>query len=316
MSVEIGRRLLGLLPVLTTVAIIIFLLGHLIPGDPAAMIAGENATPDQVETIRHALGLDRPLPAQFASWVRGVLRGDLGDSMFMKQPVGLSIRQRVEPTGLLALFSLILAILIGLPAGIIAAVHRNSVADRLAMALSMLGVSTPSFWLGILMILLFAVQWRLLPAAGYVPLREDPVACLRYLCMPAVSLGVVHAALLSRMVRSSVLDILHKDYVRTARAKGLKESLVLIRHVIPNVLVPTLTVIGNSAGALLGGAVTAEVVFCIPGLGRMMVQAIANRDYPVLQGGVLVIAMVYVLVNAVTDIACAAADPRIRERSR
>jgi peptide/nickel transport system permease protein len=313
---QIARRLLTLIPVLVVVGITTFVLGHLTPGDPAAVMAGDSATPEQVERIRHALGLDLPLPVQLTTWAGRVVQGNLGDSIFMKEPVGQAILQRVEPTGLLTLLSLFFAILIGVPAGIIAAVRRNSWIDRLAMGISLAGVCIPSFWLGILLILLFAVFLHLLPAAGYVSLSEDPAACLRYLLMPAFSLGLAHAAFLARITRSSMLEVLHEDYVRTARSKGLGKTAVLIRHAFPNVLVPVLTVIGNSTAALLSGAVTTEVVFTLPGIGRMMIQSIARRDYPVIQGVVLCVAVVYVLVNLAVDIAYVFVDPRIRQGER
>jgi len=266
--------------------------------------------------MRRQMGLDKPLLVQLGAWASRVIRGDLGTSVFMKQPVRVSIGQRLEPTGLLTIYSLIVAVLIGVPAGIIAALRRNSWVDRLAMALALAGLCIPSFWLGILLILLFAVNLRALPAAGYIPFREDPLANLRYLLMPAFSLGLAHAALLARIVRSCMIEILHEDYVRTARAKGLRERLILVRHAFPNALIPVLTVIGNTTGALLGGAVTTEVVFNIPGVGRMVVQSIARRDYPVIQGAVLFIAVVYVLVNLAVDIAYVFADPRLREEVR
>jgi peptide/nickel transport system permease protein len=279
-------------------------------------MAGESATLDQIQNIRHQMGLDRPLLVQLGLWAGNVIRGDLGTSVFMKQPVGYAILQRVEPTGLLTLYSLIIAIAIGVPAGVIAAIKHNSVIDRLAMSVSLAGVCIPSFWLGILLILLFAVTLRVLPAAGYVSFKENPIQNCRYLLMPSFSLGLAHAAFLARIVRSCMLEILHEDYVRTARAKGLAEGVILVRHAFANAWIPVLTVIGNSTGALLGGAVTTEVVFNIPGIGRMVVQSIARRDYPVIQGVVLCIAAVYVLVNLAVDLAYVFADPRMREESR
>lgn len=313
MITYIARRLLTLLPVLAVVGTIIFMLGHLMPGDPAAIMAGELATPEQVEYIRRQMGLDRPLPIQFWNWVSGVLRGDLGTSIFMKQPVGLTLGQRVEPTGLLTLSSLLVALIIGLPTGVLAAVYRNTLVDRFTMVVSLAGICIPSFWLGILLILLFAVTLRVLPAVGYVPLREGVLRTLRSLLLPAFSLGLAHSAFLARMVRSGVLDVIGEDYVRTARSKGLQEILVLTRHVFPNILVPVLTIVGNSMGGLLSGAVTTEIVFNLPGVGRLMIQSIARRDYPVVQGVVLCAALVYVLVNLAVDIAYGFVDPRIRE---
>lgn len=315
-STHIARRLLTLVPVLTVVGIIIFLLGHLMPGDPAAVMAGEYATPEQVERIRQQMGLDRPLLVQFLEWAGRVLRGDFGTSFFLKMPVGMAMVGRLEPTGLLTLCSMLVAVAIGLPAGFVAAVRRNSWVDRLLMGLSLLGICIPSFWLGILLVLAFSVTLRLFPAVSYVPLQEGPLRTLRSLLMPSFALGLAHAAFLARMARSSVLDVLSEDYVRTARAKGLNDNLVSIHHVLPNVLVPVLTIIGNSVGSLMAGAITIEQVFNLPGVGRLMIQSVSRRDYPVIQGVVLGSALVYVLVNLIVDIAYGIVDPRIRQGSR
>jgi peptide/nickel transport system permease protein len=316
MGTQILRRLFSLVPVLAVVAVVIFLLTHLAPGDPAAVMAGNEATPERIEQLRQSMGLDRPLPEQFWSWVTRALRGDLGDSYFLNQPVALSIMQRMEPTGLLTFYALMFSIFIGLPAGIVAAMHRNSLIDRLTMVTALAGVCIPSFWFGILLILFFAVWLRWLPAAGYVPFMENPVANFRYLVMPAFSLGLQAAALLARVVRSSMLEVLREDYIRTAKAKGMRERIILVRHALPNAMIPALTVIGNSMGTLLGGAVVTETVFNTPGVGRLVVQSVLRRDFPVIQGAVLAIAAVYVLVNLFVDIAYAVVDPRIREGSR
>ncbi len=315
MGTQILRRLLTLVPVLAVVGIVVFVLVHVAPGDPAAVMAGNEATPERVAQLRHDMGLDLPIWEQFVTWVTGVARGDLGQSYFLDEPVTESLVQRIEPTGLLTLYALLFSILIGLPAGIIAALRRNSCIDRLTMVTSLGGVSIPSFWLGILLILAFAVRLRVLPAAGYVSFTKDPLENFRYLLMPAFSLGLQSAALLARVVRSSMLDVLQDDYVRTARAKGLRDRIVLVRHALPNAMIPTLTIIGNSLGTLLGGAIVTEQVFNIPGVGRLVVESVLRRDFPVIQGAVLAIAAVYVLVNLVVDIAYVIADPRIRERS-
>ena len=305
-----------LVPVLAVVGVVVFVLIHVAPGDPAAVMAGNEATTERIEQLRREMGLDRPLQEQFWSWATRAVRGDLGRSFFLNQPVLESLVQRMEPTGLLTLYSLIFSIIIGLPAGIIAAMRRNSWIDRMTMVVALGGVCIPSFWLGILMILLFAVWLRWLPAAGYVPFTEDPLENFRYLVMPAFSLGLQSAALLARVVRSSMLEVLREDYVRTARAKGLHERIVLVRHALPNAMIPALTVIGNSMGTLLGGAVVTEAVFNTPGVGRLVVQSVLRRDFPVIQGAVLAIAAVYVLVNLAVDIAYVIVDPRIREGSR
>jgi len=313
MASIIIRRIISLVPVMAIVGILVFLAGHFAPGDPAIVLAGQYGTPEQIELIRHQMGLDRPLAEQLVLWIRNALRGDLGMSLFMKQPVGLSIRQRIEPTGLLTLLSLIFAIVIGVPIGIFAAQNRNTLLDRVSTLVSLAGVCIPSFWLGMMLMLLFAVRLHVLPPSGYVPFRENPVGCLRYMILPAFSLGLAHAAFLSRITRSTVLEVLHEDYVRTARAKGLRENMVLQRHVLPNALIPIITVIGNSAGILLGGAVITESVFNLPGVGRLIIQSVTRRDYPVIQGSVLAIAAVYVIVNLIVDIVYVLIDPRIRE---
>ncbi len=315
MGTQILRRLLTLVPVLAVVGVVVFVLVHVAPGDPAAVMAGNEATPERIAQLRHEMGLDLPVWEQFVTWVTGVARGDLGRSYFLDEPVTESLVQRMEPTGLLTLYALLFSILIGLPAGIIAALRRNSWIDRLTMVTSLGGVSIPSFWLGILLILAFAVRLRVLPAAGYVSFAKDPLENFRYLLMPAFSLGLQSAALLARVVRSSMLDVLQDDYVRTARAKGLRDRIVLVRHALPNAMIPTLTIIGNSLGTLLGGAIVTEQVFNIPGVGRLVVESVLRRDFPVIQGAVLAIAAVYVLVNLVVDIAYVIADPRIRETS-
>lgn len=313
MGKQIIRRLIALVPVLAVVGVLVFLLVHVAPGDPAAVMAGNEATPERIAQLRQDMGLDRPVWEQFVSWVSAVLRGDLGESLFLNQSVSESLVQRMEPTGLLTLYALLFSIAIGLPAGIVAALKRNSWIDRLTMVTALGGVCIPSFWLGILLILSFAVWLRVLPAAGYVSFMQDPLENFRYLLMPAFSLGLQSAALLARVVRSSMLEVLQEDYVRTAKAKGLRDRVVLVRHALPNAMIPALTVIGNSMGTLLGGAVVTEQVFNTPGIGRLIVVSVMRRDFPVIQGAVLAIAVVYVLVNLAVDIAYAFADPRIRE---
>ena len=313
MGKQIVRRLIALVPVLAVVGVLVFLLVHVAPGDPAAVMAGNEATPERIAQLRQDMGLDRPVWEQFVSWVSAVLRGDLGESLFLNQSVSESLVQRMEPTGLLTLYALLFSIAIGLPAGIVAALKRNSWIDRLTMVTALGGVCIPSFWLGILLILSFAVWLRVLPAAGYVSFMQDPLENFRYLLMPAFSLGLQSAALLARVVRSSMLEVLQEDYVRTAKAKGLRDRVVLVRHALPNAMIPALTVIGNSMGTLLGGAVVTEQVFNTPGIGRLIVVSVMRRDFPVIQGAVLAIAVVYVLVNLAVDIAYAFADPRIRE---
>ncbi|HEX9015662.1 MAG TPA: ABC transporter permease [Chloroflexota bacterium] len=312
----IGRRLVTLPLILAVVGLVVFVLVHVAPGDPAAVMAGADASAERIEQIRHQMGLDRPLAVQFVEWLGGIARGDLGTSFFLQQPVAVALGDRLEPTLLLSLYSLVISALIGFPAGILAAIRRNSWLDRLTMVVSLAGISMPGFWLGILLILLFAVNLHLLPAAGYVAFSDSPGDNLRSLLMPAFSLGLGQAGLLARIVRSSMLEILREDYVRTARAKGLRARLVLVRHALPNILVPALTVVGISAGVLLGGAIVTETLFNIPGVGRLVGQSVLRRDFPVIQGAVLFIATIYVLVNLLVDVAYTLVDPRIRHGGR
>jgi peptide/nickel transport system permease protein len=312
MTAYILRRLVLLIPVILVVGIVVFALVHLTPGDPASVILGDSATPENVERLRDELGLNDPLPVQFLSWFAGVLRFDFGESIFLGESVRSALLDRFQPTILLTIYALTVQLLIGIPAGVLSAVRHNSLLDRLLTVIAISGAAVPTFLLGILLILLFAVKISWLPAGGYVPLSEDPVQHFKSMAMPAFALGFSSAGLLARLVRSSMLDVLREDYVRTAFAKGLPEKLVVIRHALRNALIPAMTVIGTSVGALLGGAVVTETVFTIPGMGRLVVQSIARRDYPVIQGAVMTIALIYVLVNLVVDLLYVYADPRVR----
>lgn len=312
MIAYILRRLVLLVPVILVVGVVVFALVHLTPGDPAAVILGDKATPEQVEQLRDQLGLNDPLPVQFFEWFGGVLRFDFGESIFLGMSVQDALLERVQPTLLLTLYALTVQILIGVPAGVIAAVKHNSWIDRLFTVLAISGAAIPTFFLGILLILFFAVRLRWLPSGNYVPLTEDPLAHFERMAMPAFALGFSSAGLLARLVRSTMLDVLREDYVRTAFAKGLPQRLVVIRHALRNALIPAITVIGASLGALLGGAVVTETVFTIPGMGRLVVQSIGRRDYPVIQGAVMTIAIIYVLVNLLVDILYVYVDPRVR----
>jgi peptide/nickel transport system permease protein len=306
------RRLVMLVPVLIVVGVVVFGLVHLTPGDPAAVILGDRATPEDIARLRDQLGLNDPLPVQFVHWFGNVLRLDFGESIFLGEPVTQALLDRVQPTALLTLYALSIQVLIGIPAGVLAAVRYNSPLDRALTVMAISGSAIPTFFLGILLILIFAVRLRWLPSGGYVPFGEDPVAHVKGMLMPAFALGFSAAGLLARLVRSSMLDVLREDYVRTAFAKGLPEQLVIVRHALRNALIPALTVIGISIGALLGGAVVTETVFTIPGMGRLVVQSIARRDYPVIQGAIIAIAMTYVLVNLVVDVLYVYIDPRVR----
>jgi peptide/nickel transport system permease protein len=306
------RRLVMLVPVLIVVGVVVFGLVHLTPGDPAAVILGDRATPEDIARLRTQLGLNDPLPVQFVRWFGNVLRLDFGESIFLGEPVTQALLNRVQPTVLLTLYALSIQVLIGIPAGVFAAVRYNSPLDRALTVMAISGSAIPTFFLGILLILIFAVRLRWLPSGGYVPFGEDPAAHVKGMLLPAFALGFSAAGLLARLVRSSMLDVLREDYVRTAFAKGLPEQLVIVRHALRNALIPALTVIGISLGALLGGAVVTETVFTIPGMGRLVVQSIARRDYPVIQGAIIAIAMTYVLVNLVVDVLYVYVDPRVR----
>jgi len=306
------RRILAVVPVMAVVVTVVFLLIHLIPGDPVSVMLGPDATPSQIEATRRSLGLDRPIHTQLLGFYARVLRGDLGQSYFLDRPVVTAIVERAEPTLMLMGCALLVAVAIGVPSGVVAAAHRGSAGDRLLMLGSLLGVCVPGFWLSLNFIYLFAVRLGWLPAAGYASVLSDPVGALRYMVLPAVSLGFNQSALIARISRSCMLEALQQDYVRTARAKGLPSRAVTYVHAFRNALVPVVTVIGVTTAVLIGGAVVTEIVFNIPGLGRLVISAILRRDYPVVQGVVLVTAATYVLINLVVDVLYAFIDPRIR----
>jgi peptide/nickel transport system permease protein len=312
MLAYIVRRLLLLVPVLLIVGVIVFGLMHLTPGDPAAVMLGREATQEQKEALRERLGLNEPLPVQFRNWFGNALRLDFGESLFINKPVTEALRERAEPTILLALYALSFSIVIAVPAGVIAAVRANSAIDRLLMVVSISGVAIPSFFFGILLILLFAVVLGWLPSGGYVDIGDDPAQHFRYMLLPALALGFSAAGLLARLVRSTMLDVLNEDYVRTAYAKGLRERHVVLLHAFRNALIPVMTVIGISLAGMLGGAVVIETVFNIPGMGRLLVQSVTRRDIPVVQGAVMTVAAVQVIVMLLLDLVYVYIDPRIR----
>lgn len=312
MTAFILRRLLLMIPVLLIVAIIIFSLIHITPGDPAVVMAGEEATVEQVEEMREKLGLNEPLPTQFFNWFRNALMLDFGESLFLRQPVTDAMIERVQPTGLLTLYSLTIAILIAVPAGVVAAVRRNSLVDRGLMVMSITGAAVPNFFLGIVMIMLFAVVLGWLPPGGYVDIGDDPIQHLKRMILPSFALGFASAGLLARMVRSTMLDVLNEDYVRTAYAKGLPGRHVVLRHALRNALIPAMTVLGISLAGMLGGSIVVETVFSLPGMGRLVVQSIARRDFPVIQGVVLITAVIQLTVMLLIDIMYVYVDPRVR----
>jgi len=306
------RRLVALLPVLLIVSTVGFFLIYLTPGDPAAVMLGPDATPEEIQNLRTQMGLNRPLHVQLLHWYSRTLRGDLGDSIFLQRPVRQAIIERLEPTVLLTLMSLIVAVAVGVPAGVVSAVRRNSWMDQVAMGVALFGVSVPGFWLGLNLILFFSVYLGLFPVAGYEPVAQSVVGALRSLVLPALTLGIGGSALIARMTRSSMLEVLSQDFVRTARAKGNQERRVILRHALRNAMIPTVTVIGLALGGLLAGAIVTETVFVVPGVGRLVINSVARRDYPVIQGVLMFIASIYVLVNLFIDVIYVYLDPRVK----
>ena len=305
------RRLLVLIPIMWIVATAVFLLLHSAPGDPAAFMLGSDASAEQQAELRHSLGLDRPLYQQYFDWLGKAVRGDLGESIFLGKPVTSALAERAEPTILLGSLALIVSLIIGLVTGVLSAIRRSSWLDLSLMSGAMAGVAVPTFVTGLLLIYIFAVKLRWLPVAGYEPLSAGLWPCLRYLILPAITLGAFEAAFLSRMTRSMMLEVIGQDYVRTARAKGLVERDVIVRHTLRNAFVPLLTIIGLMVAALMSGAVVTEQIFAIPGMGRLLIQAVVRRDFPLVQGAVLVIAILYVLTNLLVDLLTRVVDPRI-----
>lgn len=305
------RRLLLSVLVVAGVATIAFGLLHLIPGDPVDAILGTEANPQSREALRRELGLDRPVLVQYAAWWADLLRGDLGESVKSGQPVGKLIVQRLPTTVPLAILAMAIAVAIAVPAGIISATRRNTWLDGLVSIVAFAGLSIPGFWLGALLILTFSVRWQWFPPGGYVSVFRDPISGLHHLILPAIALGMTFAAVLTRMIRSSLLEVLGRDYIRTARAKGQSEQRVLIQHALRNALIPAVTIVGVQVGFLLSGALVIEQVFSLPGVGRLTVQAVLDRDFPLVQGCIIVIATIFVFANLVTDLVYVYLDPRI-----
>ncbi|HEV8438412.1 MAG TPA: ABC transporter permease [Methylomirabilota bacterium] len=308
----IARRLVATIPVMAVVATFVFLLLRLTTGDPAAIIAGDNATAQDVAGVRAKLGLDRPIVQQFVIWLGNMARGDLGESFFFKRKVTDLILDRLEPTVSLATCTVVLAVLLAVPLGVTAAYKRGTWIDRLVMGISVLGFSVPAFVIGYLLIYAFAIQFAWLPVQGYQRLSEGFGGFIEHLVLPSITLAVIYVALIARITRGSVLEVLNADYVRTARAKGLADLGVLLRHVLRNAAVPIVTVIGLGIALLIGGVVVTESVFAIPGLGRLTVDAVLARDYPTVQAVVLLFSLVYVLINLLVDLTYTFLDPRIR----
>ncbi|MHC4219117.1 MAG: ABC transporter permease [Planctomycetota bacterium] len=308
----IFRRLLATIPVLGMVALFVFFMLRMTPGDPAAVLAGDNGTPQQIEAIREQLGLNEPIPTQLMIWAGRLVRGDLGESFYFKKPVTELILNRVEPTLALATVTLIITILIAVPLGVIAAYKHGSWIDRFVMGFSVLGFSVPVFVLGYLLIYIFAIELKVFPVQGYKSISGGFGPLLHHLLLPGFTLSVIYIALIARITRASMLEVLGEDYVRTARAKGVREHLVLRRHALRNAAVPIVTVIGIGIALLIGGVVVTESVYNIPGLGRLTVDAVLGRDYPTIQAVIMVFSFVYVFINLVVDVVYCLLDPRIR----
>ncbi|MBS7700680.1 MULTISPECIES: ABC transporter permease [unclassified Chelatococcus] len=305
------RRLLVAIPTVLLVSVSVFLLVRLIPGDPAIVMLGEGANEASLASFRSELGLDRPLPVQFFVWAERVLQGDLGQSILLGQPVSTLVFDRLKLSALIILLAVGIASVLAVAAGLFAAWRQNSLADVGIVALATTGVSLPSFWIGLLLLFVFGIKLGWLPVVGYVSFAEDPSQAWRYLVLPVLTLVIVEVGVLTRMARASAVEVLRLEYITHARAKGLPERAVLFKHALPNAFAPTLTMIGIVIGALLGGIAVVETVFTLPGLGRLLVEAIYGRDYPVIQGCLLVIALAYVLVNLVVDLLYPLFDPRI-----
>jgi peptide/nickel transport system permease protein len=306
------RRLLATIPVMGVVAVIVFLLLHLAPGDPATLIAGDFATAEDIARIGKQLGLDRPLPIQFVGWVGQILQGELGTSIFSQLPVSRLIRQRLEPTLVLSVTTLVIAVVLAVPVGVLAAWRARTWVDRVAMGFSVCGLSVPVFVLGYLLIYFFAIRLGWLPVQGYVSLAQGLWPCLRSIVLPSLALGSIYMALIARITRASLLEVLEEDYVRTAHAKGLSTLTVVVTHALRNASIPIVTIIGVGLTLLIGGVVITESVFAIPGIGRLTVDAILRRDYPIIQAVILLSSGVYVMVNLVIDLVYTVLDPRIR----
>jgi peptide/nickel transport system permease protein len=306
------KRILSLIPVLFVVSIVIFMIVHLTPGDPASVMLGNEATAEQIAQLREQLNLNLPIHEQYIHWVTGVFKGDLGTSFFMKEPVAQAILEHLQPTISLTIFAQIVALIIAIPIGIVAAIRRGTAIDQSIMGMSLLGMSVPSFLLGLLLVLLFGVKLGWLPVAGYNPWNSGIWNHLKYLILPAISLGSIQAALIARMTRTSMLEVLNTNYIKTALAKGVKKRNIVYRHALRNAFLPILTVIGQSFGTLMAGAVVTETIFNIPGIGQLIINSVARRDYAVIQGVVLFVTVSYVFINLIIDLLYSVIDPRVR----
>ena len=309
-----ARRLALALPLLFGMSVLVFALMRVVPGDPAVVVLGYKATPDGVRALREAFHLDEPVPQQYARWLGGVARGDFGLDFRQNEPIGRMILDRLPVTIELTLLAAAGTALIGVPLGLLAGGRRGGPADRVALAVGLVGVSIPDFWLGIMLILGLSLGAGLLPSGGWVPFAESPLENLVHMALPALTLAVSRAAVLGRLTRAAVLDTMHRGFVQYARAKGLGEWAILLRHVLPNAAIPILTVLGLQVGYMLGGAIVVEMIFTLPGVGRMTLDAVLERNYPVVQSTVLVIGAMFMLVNLVNELLYGAIDPRVRRR--
>ena len=310
------RRVAISIVTLFVITIVVFTGVRMIPGDPARVMAGTDADEAGLAEVREKYGLNDPIPVQYARWLALAVRGDLGESIRTRESVLLTVRRKLPITFQLACFAILIAIAIAIPVGVLSAFRRNTVWDYVANALSLCGLSVPSFWLGIMLILFFSVRLGWLPASGFVPFFEDPVANLQRMAMPAIVLGTALAAVLMRQTRNSMIEVLSADYIRTAYSKGLAARAVIFRHAIRNGLIPVVTILGLQMGALISGAVVTEQIFVVPGFGRLIVEAVFTRDYPLVQGVVLITATSYVLINLLVDVSYLLLDPRIRGGAR
>jgi peptide/nickel transport system permease protein len=305
-------RLGGMLAVMAIVAVLVFILTRAASGDPIAVLLGDQATAEDIARVQKVYGLDQPLPMQFGLWLKELAHGNLGESIFLQRPVTQALWERAEPTALLSLLAIAIAALIGVPCGIVSAVYRGKPVDQLFTGFAMLGASVPSFWFGLVLMQIFAVSLGWFPVSGYGGPGASLAARLHCLVLPATVLGVLNSALIIRFTRASMLDVLGEDYVRTARAKGLAENRVVLKHALRNALVPIVTVIGLTVALMIGGAVVTETVFGLPGVGNLVVSAVLRRDYPVIQGALLVVAAIYVVINFLIDLLYTVLDPRVK----
>jgi peptide/nickel transport system permease protein len=312
MTQYVARRVVSVLPVLFGISVLVFLLVHLIPGDVAQVLLGTQATDQQIETLRRSFGLDRPLPVQYVDWLSHVVQGDFGVSLRTSRPVLPDLVSRFGVTLQLTLVSMVIALAVAIPLGVASAANRGRGSDAAARVLALLGLSIPNFWLGTMLILFVSLVLHWLPPVGFVSLLDNPWLGLQTLILPSLALGTAVAAFIMRMVRSSLLEVLRQDFIRTANAKGLRDNVILYRHALKNAFIPVLTVIGVQIGYLLGGAVIIESIFSLPGMGRFLLDSINNRDYSIVQGGVLLIALIFSLVNLSVDLVYGWLDPRIR----